>query len=250
MVTGAQLNRSPTDMNIQVRQPRGAGVEIQEGPSWVLQPEGANMLLWDLTGVVLLMWTVTIVPIKFGFDVIDLCPDPMWVIDAFIDLFFCADLLLNFVTATYVIDPKTNEEVLSRKLSVIARNYLRGWFAVDIMSSLPINPILSVSLNGCDPGAREGAAKSASGASLIKLVRILRLVKLLKILRILKLKQRLDELTDSLAVNIDMGCARARAALTRRHANGTQPCSVFRCSCAGIGSSSSCLTSSRRYRFC
>ncbi len=185
---------------------RGPVDKMEDGPKWLFQPESPFMLKWDIMGIVLLMWTVTIVPIKFGFDVIDLCPSPMWILDAFIDLFFVSDLLLNFITATYIIDRRTNEEILSRNLRIIARNYLRGWFTIDLLSSVPIHSILSLIFNGCN-GEVRGDSGPTGGASLIKLVRILRLVKLLKVLRVLKLKQRLDELTDSLAVNVDLGCA-------------------------------------------
>ena len=210
------MARGGMDFEVNARPLRGPVTVEEGGHKWVLQPEGRFMMKWDVLGVCLLMWTVTIVPLKFGFDVIDLCPEPMWILDVIIDTYFMCDLCLNFVTATYVLDPTTNDEILSRKLDVIAHKYLRGWFTIDLLSSLPIHPILSVTFNGCD-GGNGGDRSPTSGASLIKLVRILRLVKLLKILRVLKLKQRLEELTDSIAVSIDLGCVRPARASRPAH---------------------------------
>ncbi|KOO24573.1 cyclic nucleotide-binding protein [Chrysochromulina tobinii] len=190
--------RDPTTFG--VRAPRGPVQKLEDGPKWFLLPESSNKLKWDILSIVLLVWTVIVSPIKFGFDVADRCASPMWIMDAVVDIFFMVDLLLTFVTATYITNPKTSEEVLTRNPRLIARKYLRGWFIIDLASSLPIHTALTLAYFGCDANLVEGTG----APSLVKLVRILRVVKLLKLVRILKLGQLLDDMTDSLAVSIDM----------------------------------------------
>jgi len=207
--------RDPTTFG--VRAPRGPVQKLEDGPKWFLLPESSNKLKWDILSIVLLVWTVIVSPIKFGFDVADRCASPMWIMDAVVDIFFMVDLLLTFVTATYINNPKTSEEVLTRNPRLIARKYLRGWFIIDLASSLPIHTALTLAYFGCDANLVEGTG----APSLVKLVRILRVVKLLKLVRILKLGQILDDMTDSLAVSIDMRCPALSTFV--------QPCTLLTC---------------------
>ena len=55
------------------------------------------------------------------------------VIGTFIDVFFILDLLLNFLT-TY----EDSAKHLVSDFGSITKNYLSGWFAVDFLSSIPI----------------------------------------------------------------------------------------------------------------
>lgn len=51
-----------------------------------------------------------------------------------VDVTFVVDILINFRT-TYV---NRNDEVVSHP-SKIAIHYLRGWFAIDLMSAIPFD---------------------------------------------------------------------------------------------------------------
>ena len=69
--------------------------------------------------------------------------------------------------------------------------------AADLISSVPIDLVLSLSVNGCvGSGATSGPDGLGSIGDTARLVRILRLVKLLKILRIIRLQTRFEELSD------------------------------------------------------
>lgn len=52
------------------------------------------------------------------------------------------DILVTFVTAYY-----DNNHVLQRKLSQIARHYVRGWFVIDVCSVLPLDHMDGVPYN-------------------------------------------------------------------------------------------------------
>ena len=115
--------------------------------------------MWDLIGILMLIYTIIITPLKLGFDIEDLCPSAIWVWEAVIDWFFVGDLFLNFLTATYYQDPNDGY-VLSFHPFIIAREYLKCWFWVDFTSSLPIDFFLSRPEGF---GARGAAAEAAFG---------------------------------------------------------------------------------------
>eukprot|EP00966_Prymnesium_polylepis_P161264 3726824-Prymnesium_polylepis.1 len=114
-------------------------------------------------------------------------------------------------------------QILSFQPSVIAREYLKSWFWIDFLSSLPIDFVLTLSINGCDAAGetatcatnnatnvtgRLGCRHSAldddesgpANLDIFKMIRILRMIKLLKIMRILKLQARLEEMSDRIPI--------------------------------------------------
>ena len=63
---------------------------------------------------------------------------PVWfVIDTIIDFLFITDIIINFFSAYQ--DDEGNLITENRK---IARKYLKSWFFIDIISSVPLNLIL------------------------------------------------------------------------------------------------------------
>lgn len=175
-----------------------------------LIPDAPGRFMWDVFTIFLLAYTLVVTPLKLGFGIIDLCPTGEWVFDLVIDFTFMFDLCLNFFTAVFVQDT-FGEPHLSGRMDVIAREYLKSWFAIDLLSSFPIDVIVSLAVEGC-PGEKSlgnttanvttdqestGVQETAQVASMLRMVRLLRMVKLLKILRILKLRQRFNELADN-----------------------------------------------------
>ena len=173
-------------------------------PFWrrhLLRPDSPQKICWDLLAIGFLMYTIVIAPMKIGFEIEDYCPSGIWVWEAIIDCAFVLDLLLNFFTATYTDTAKGTE--LNFNPIVVASAYLRSWFIIDLLSSMPIDLFVSLSVHGCSGGppiasnltAAEEAPES-SNFEFLRMVRMLRLVKLVKILRVLKLQNRVNELGD------------------------------------------------------
>ena len=73
---------------------------------------------------------------------------------------------------------------------VIARNYLRGWFIIDIIAILPYSYI--------ELAYQEEAEASGSANQLFKALRLIRLAKLLRLTKMLPLLRRLDDKFDGL----------------------------------------------------
>ena len=88
-----------------------------------------------------------------------------WIIaDTIVDLYFLADLILNFFTAYFNEDMKL---VVSR--TDIAKRYLKTWFSVDFIALVPFHYMI--------PGS------SRDYSSLARISRLPRLYKLLKMIR-------------------------------------------------------------------
>ena len=199
-------------------------------PEWyrrmAIHPHSPGRVSWDTVSMIFLLYNAFIVPLRICFDVTDYCPSGIWIFEGITDWFFVrppstpyppltptrwravlflcppclsqvTDFFSNFFTAVMqdVEDLKNRTfPVAVAQPSVVAKEYLRSWFALDLVSSLPIDFFFTITTYGCvghDSGL--GADRLAS---LVKLVRVVKLVKLLKLFRLLKLKALLAELKD------------------------------------------------------
>lgn len=91
-----------------------------------------------------------------------------------IDIFFMLDLFINF-RSSYINDD-TGEEIT--KLNLIAYNYLKGRFWIDLLASVPLD-MLSYGLGGLDENSRY-----LDFIELLKLFRVLRLSRLIMYLNL------------------------------------------------------------------
>ena len=95
-----------------------------------------------------------------------------------VDIAFVCDILINFITAYH--DPNRKCLVCSPKR--IAMKYLKGYFVLDLVATLPINYILSSSSGNLV------ANKLGKLSRLPKMVRFLKAVRLLKLLRVYRVR--------------------------------------------------------------
>lgn len=79
----------------------------------------------------LITLSVITVPFRIGFDAVS---EGGWlVVDWVIDLTFALDIVFNFRMA-YV-----NAHVLVTSPSLMATHYLKGWFTLDLLSTVPFD---------------------------------------------------------------------------------------------------------------
>ena len=156
-------------------------------------PDAPLVERWQLFQVFVLIFTAIIVPMRAGFDQIDEESPVFWfVFDLFSDIYFYIDIVINFRTG--YIDPSNLKLVYDWKL--VAKNYAKGWFLVDLSSTLPVSYILYI----LDPQSLPWRAvedESGQGASNLRILKILRLFRLAKMLRMLKLKHLLEKYEDN-----------------------------------------------------
>ena len=77
--------------------------------------------------MILLIWTAMFVPYRLAF-----VDDPtlgIFIMECLMDGIFLIDVVLNFFTAFY-----NNKHILITDKKVIAKRYLKTWFAIDFVS--------------------------------------------------------------------------------------------------------------------
>ena len=144
-------------------------------PKWIRHPEARSTQVWDIISTVLILWVAFVVPYRLGFDVVVELTSPAFVIDCLIDTFFLVDVQLQFRTA-YLL-PTGFLEV---RWHVIAKKYMRSWFLVDLVASLPLTYISMI----YHLSNTEAAGGPADNLSYAKTFRMIRLAKMLRVARL------------------------------------------------------------------
>jgi hypothetical protein len=140
----------------------------------MINPHSVFRRNWDAIQLLLLVYVGTVVPwrICFGRDV------ALWSFlffaELFIDLFFMADVVMNFRTAVIT----SNGDVLVDPKQV-RNHYVRSWFVLDLVSCMPI---------GYAQYFQNPEGTTNSGQAGVRLVRVLRLAKLLRLARAIQVR--------------------------------------------------------------
>lgn len=148
-----------------------------------LAPDSYLRQAWDAVQVLLLCYVAVAIPVRIG---LSLYPEPgtaEWWWEAAVDAFFIADIFVNFRTAYW--DDHTGELISSTKQ--IQRRYLRGWFAPDVVSCLPLSYVLLLFDSG------DSSSEGATATKLAKAVRLMKLSKMLRLARIARIYQRYED---------------------------------------------------------
>ena len=104
----------------------------------IIMPTDKWKIIWDFYIVFLLLLVSVIVPFRLAFKQ----DSNKWlVIYTCIDTFFFIDMIVTFFTA--LIDPKT--QIIELNKAKIAKDYLKFWFWIDIISSIPYTWIFAAS---------------------------------------------------------------------------------------------------------
>lgn len=144
---------------------------------FMIKPASNFRFLWDTSSAVIILFIAATLPFRIAF--VEDWSLGWYVIDFLIDLYFFADIALNFSTGYY---DSTGKLVLDRKLA--AKQYLKTWFPLDFIATLP----LSWFINGLSFEAPLDDENSDEAAA--QLFSMLRLFKLLKLLRLLRVAKR------------------------------------------------------------
>ena len=78
----------------------------------------------------LLLYTAIFVPFKVCFE--DETSDEQFIFDLWVDFCFFIDIILTFFTAT-----EGARGVLEVHKPTIAKNYIKGWFFIDLFTTIP-----------------------------------------------------------------------------------------------------------------
>ena len=88
--------------------------------------------------------------------------------ETIVDIFFAVDIVLNFFSAY------EKNKVMEHRHKKIAEKYLKGWFLIDLVATIPFQLI-------------EFAWDNAEDSKLLRFARLPRITRMVRILRLLKM---------------------------------------------------------------
>eukprot|EP00941_MAST-03F_sp_MAST-3F-sp1_P000640 g640.t1 len=139
---------------------------------------------WDFITVGILINLGILMPVEIAFEV----QSTALVIQSnFVDVWFILDLVLNFCTTIRHKDSTMKQEITVYSHKQIALSYLKGWFVVDFISSIPFNHFI--------PSDSMGSINSSSITQMIKLTKLLKLLRMLRAGRLIQKIQEYFQIT-------------------------------------------------------
>ncbi|XP_065337300.1 potassium/sodium hyperpolarization-activated cyclic nucleotide-gated channel 4 isoform X1 [Cloeon dipterum] len=173
---------------------------------WVIHPCSNFRFYWDLCMLLLLVANLIILPVAISFFNDDL--STRWIaFNCLSDTIFLIDIVVNFRTGIMQQD-NAEQVILDPKL--IARHYLRTWFFLDLISSIPLDYIFLI-FNQVSKDFSESFQILHAGRAL----RILRLAKLLSLVRLLRLSRLVRYVSQWEEVYISLEASSNRASSPR-----------------------------------
>ncbi|GBG25384.1 Potassium voltage-gated channel subfamily H member 6 [Hondaea fermentalgiana] len=161
--------------------------EEEPMPRYIIHPQSTNKVVWDVFVSVLIFYSVINIPFRIGFGVDS--EGFAYGFDWFVDGMFGFDIILSFFTAYW-----HNDELETSRRRIVV-HYLRGWFLIDLASTLPFDHIVAALMHN------DNASDVNSSLRSIKLIKFFRLVRLIKLVRLLKLKKFGSSLEGAFSLN-------------------------------------------------
>tara|TARA_B100000795_G_C22736724_1_gene413620 strand:- start:36 stop:1091 length:1056 start_codon:yes stop_codon:yes gene_type:complete len=150
-------------------------------------PQNYKKMIWDFFVAALIFYSVLMIPFVIGFNVEP--PTGMVIFNWMVDVTFALDMVLNFFTGYHI-----EGGSLIKNKCFIATKYLKGWFVIDLFSTVPIDFIAGAVISASGDASSEDLSSQLRA---LKLIRGLRLLRLLKLARLFKLKKLAAVLDDS-----------------------------------------------------
>ncbi|XP_077554231.1 potassium/sodium hyperpolarization-activated cyclic nucleotide-gated channel 3-like [Haemaphysalis longicornis] len=154
---------------------------------WMMHPGGKFRVRWDMTMVVLVLANVVLIPVQatyFGNIEEEIF---QWrLFNLVSDLVFAADIIFNFRTGVVV---EEDYERVVMEPRAVARSYLRGFFLIDLVSTVPWDYGVEFMLAFFEHEADLG---DDSFTGTLRLLQVTKFLKLLKLIRLTRLVRYLD----------------------------------------------------------
>lgn len=168
---------------------------IYFGHGNVIDPRRSRIMpVWDVIMVSCLAFTATVTPFEVTFLDEGPCITPLFVINRIVDALFMTDMVMIFNMAYF--DTNTARWNFSRR--AIAKRYMLGFFAVDLVSVMPfwIAPWLRDTDGASCPvpavfSANVDQDAVVKGTAAFRVIKLLRMIKLARVLRASRVLRRL-----------------------------------------------------------
>ena len=137
---------------------------------------------WDMIMLTALLFTALVTPVEVSFLEEGMYMSPLWWINRFIDLAFLVDMVITFNMAFQEHSDKGGHWVYNRR--AITRNYLLGWFVIDLFSVAPFFLITLDYSSPWGPSEEQPLAERTQYSSATRATVLFRIVKLLRMLKL------------------------------------------------------------------
>ncbi|KAM4826318.1 potassium/sodium hyperpolarization-activated cyclic nucleotide-gated channel 4 [Thomomys bottae] len=158
---------------------------VKSAGFWIIHPYSDFRFYWDLTMLLLMVGNLIIIPVGITFFK-DENTTPWIVFNVVSDTFFLVDLVLNFRTGIVVED---NTEIILDPQR-IKMKYLKSWFVVDFVSSIPVDYIFLIVETRID----SEVYKTARALRIVRFTKILSLLRLLRLSRLIRYIHQWEEI--------------------------------------------------------
>ena len=139
---------------------------------WLFYPNSTFRQYWNLVITGLMLYVAIVAPYRLAF-MEDVYFDAWTVFDLILNFLFCIDIIINFFTCDELPDGTIED-----RQSQIAIRYLKKWFLIDLISSLPFNLL--------DFAFETDQNRSGNLNSVMRLARLPRLYRLFRLAKIFK----------------------------------------------------------------
>uniref|UniRef100_A0A673LAG2 Hyperpolarization activated cyclic nucleotide-gated potassium channel 4 n=1 Tax=Sinocyclocheilus rhinocerous TaxID=307959 RepID=A0A673LAG2_9TELE len=158
---------------------------VKSAGFWIIHPYSDFRFYWDLTMLLLMVGNLIIIPVGITFFKDEHTP-PWIVFNVVSDTFFLLDLVLNFRTG---IVKEDNAEIILDPQQIKIK-YLRSWFVVDFISSIPVDYIFLIVETRID----SDFYKTARALRIVRFTKILSLLRLLRLSRLIRYIHQWEEI--------------------------------------------------------
>ena len=166
----------------------GRVVTQEDSTIFLPLPVGDFHRWWQPLMIPVLLLCLTVTPLQLAFMRTPLKPDHVLErLNICLDAVLMVDVAITFNTAVYAND------MLVFKRSVIASRYLKGWFWIDFLSSIPITHLLNWIGGG-------SVSSTMAATRLPRLLRLLKFSRTVKMLRVMQQMEEMDKWNSGLSV--------------------------------------------------
>uniref|UniRef100_A0A667WZ55 Hyperpolarization activated cyclic nucleotide gated potassium and sodium channel 2 n=1 Tax=Myripristis murdjan TaxID=586833 RepID=A0A667WZ55_9TELE len=158
---------------------------VKSAGNWIIHPYSDFRFYWDFTMLMFMVGNLIIIPVGITFFK-DETTTPWIIFNVVSDTFFLMDLVLNFRTG--IVFEDNTEIILDPKK--IKKKYLRTWFVVDFVSSIPVDYIFLIVEKGID----SEVYKTARALRIVRFTKILSLLRLLRLSRLIRYIHQWEEI--------------------------------------------------------
>ncbi|GCC30584.1 hypothetical protein chiPu_0009035 [Chiloscyllium punctatum] len=158
---------------------------VKSAGAWIIHPYSDFRFYWDFTMLLFMVGNLIIIPVGITFFKEE-TTTPWIIFNVVSDTFFLMDLVLNFRTGIVIED---NTEIILDPQK-IKKTYLKSWFIVDFVSSIPVDYIFLIVEKGID----SEVYKTARALRIVRFTKILSLLRLLRLSRLIRYIHQWEEI--------------------------------------------------------